>query len=215
MGKTGTIVLDPGHGGSVNVGGSDANHAVSPSGVLEKNITLDIARLTRTALVAEATAGGHALTVVMTRDADVNLSLADRAAVAKDNDADLLLSFHCNGSDGHKARGVEAWIRSRGADETTSTRIDADRAFAKAIQQAALGALKTHDANTKDRGVKTAAFGVLSRASLGAKPKACLLEMEFIDVQAVDELLNTGANSAAVRDALAKATAKALIDSLA
>ncbi len=30
--KTGIIVIDPGHGGSENIGGSDANHAVSSLG---------------------------------------------------------------------------------------------------------------------------------------------------------------------------------------
>ena len=36
----GTIVIDPGHGGDVKVGGSSPNNARGPSGVLEKALTL-------------------------------------------------------------------------------------------------------------------------------------------------------------------------------
>ncbi len=36
---TATIVIDPGHGGSGLIGGSDGNHAVSVSGVKEKDLT--------------------------------------------------------------------------------------------------------------------------------------------------------------------------------
>ena len=32
----GVVVMDPGHGGNLEIGGSSKNNAVSPSGVLEK-----------------------------------------------------------------------------------------------------------------------------------------------------------------------------------
>lgn len=214
MSKTGTIVIDPGHGGSSAIGGSSANNATSPSGVKEKAITLDLGLLLRTKLQAEAAAGGHTVTVLMTRDTDVNLSLADRAYVACDNEADLLLSIHCNGSVAHTARGVETWIFKRLQSEPTADRYNADLAFAKAVQKAAFDALHGCDEKTRDRGVKTDVFGVLNRDYLGPKPKACLLEVEFIDVKAVDELLNTGAEAATVRSDLTAALATALIDSL-
>ena len=35
-----TVVIDPGHGGTVEVNGSSWNNAISASGVLEKVITL-------------------------------------------------------------------------------------------------------------------------------------------------------------------------------
>ncbi len=54
---TGIVVIDPGHGGTGGtLGGSDPNHAVSPSGVLEKTMTLQMGLLVRDALLAEA---GH------------------------------------------------------------------------------------------------------------------------------------------------------------
>lgn len=58
---TGTVVIDPGHGGTGSIGGSDGNHAVSPSGVKEKDLTLILANLVRSELQNAATAGGHTI----------------------------------------------------------------------------------------------------------------------------------------------------------
>ena len=49
----GTVVIDPGHGGTLEVGGSSANNATSPSGVLEKNMTLRMGLLVRDAIVGD------------------------------------------------------------------------------------------------------------------------------------------------------------------
>ncbi|MFL6331777.1 MAG: N-acetylmuramoyl-L-alanine amidase, partial [Pyrinomonadaceae bacterium] len=38
------VVLDPGHGGETAVGGSSPNNATGPNKLLEKNLTLDLAR---------------------------------------------------------------------------------------------------------------------------------------------------------------------------
>ena len=53
-GKRGTIVIDPGHGGNAEIGGSSHNNARSPSGVLEKNLTLRMAFLVREPLGSTA-----------------------------------------------------------------------------------------------------------------------------------------------------------------
>jgi N-acetylmuramoyl-L-alanine amidase len=65
---TATVVLDPGHGGTSNIGGSDGNDAVSPSGVKEKDLTLILANLVKAELQSAAAAGGHTLKIVMTRN---------------------------------------------------------------------------------------------------------------------------------------------------
>jgi len=211
---TGTVVIDPGHGGTANMGGSDANHAVSPSGVKEKNMTLQMGLLVRDALRAAADGGGHNITIKMTRETDVNLRLSDRAAVAKANRADRFLSIHFNGFN-KVTRGVETYVRS--AEDNVN--LAADKAFAGKIQKAVFEAIKANDAGTRDRGVKEEKFGVLSDASLGntsgGNCRACLLEIEFIDVSAVDALLNTNPNAAAVRQQIATAIANAIIDDLA
>jgi N-acetylmuramoyl-L-alanine amidase len=214
MSVNATVVIDPGHGGTQNMGGSDANHAVSPSGFLEKNMTLKLGLLVRDAVLAAATAGGHTIKVVLTRDTDKNLTLAARAGVAKANSADRFLSLHFNGFN-KVTRGTETYVR-HAADNVNLT---ADKKFAQRIQTAAFNTLKAHDNGAKDRGVKEEKFGVLSDVSLGntggnRKCRACMLELEFIDVKAVDELLNINSDAAAVRSAVAAALAAAIIDDL-
>lgn len=205
----GTVVIDPGHGGSVEIGDSSANNAVSASGVLEKNITLRFAFLVREALQELATIGGHTLQIHLTREIDKNLGLCDRAKVAKTKSADVFLSIHCNGFN-KIARGTETLIRPA----VSNPKHSADKALAQRVQKAAFNAIKAHDANAKNRGVKDQRLGVLNRGCLGAKPRGCLVELEFIDVPAVDVLLNVGPNSPQVRSDMAKAIAGAIIDDI-
>jgi N-acetylmuramoyl-L-alanine amidase len=207
----GTVVIDPGHGGTAKVGGSSPNNATSPSGVLEKNITLRMAFLVRDAIAEAATLGNHDVKVILTRETDKNLGLSDRAKVAKTNKADVFLSIHCNASEKHNARGVETLI----SPQAVNTNFAADKAFAQRIQTAVLGAIKAHDPNTKGRNVKEQTLGVLRDDSLGSTARGCLLELEFIDVKAVDELLNIGPNATQVRSDIAKAIAGAIIGELA
>jgi len=92
-----TIVIDPGHGGDdVGVRG--------PRGVEEKQVTLDVARRLRT--MVETRLG---LRVILTRDDDRGLGLDERAAVANNGKADLLLSLHVNGSRGAAQAGAEVF----------------------------------------------------------------------------------------------------------
>jgi len=79
-----TIVIDPGHGG-VDPG------ATGPNGVMEKELTLDIARRVRDKLER---AGNHR--VLMTRDDDIKIALKDRVAFARKHTADLFISIHFN-----------------------------------------------------------------------------------------------------------------------
>jgi N-acetylmuramoyl-L-alanine amidase len=71
-----TIVIDPGHGGSELAGGSSPNNAVGANGLLEKDLTLEIARRVAAAL-------DDRFTVTLTRSGDTNSSLTERTGVAK------------------------------------------------------------------------------------------------------------------------------------
>jgi N-acetylmuramoyl-L-alanine amidase len=210
---TAKIVLDPGHGGSGTVGFSDGNHAVSPSGVLEKNLTLAMAELVKVELEGVAASDGHALTILMTRSDDTNLGLSARANVARDNRADRFLSIHFNAFDG-VARGVETYVR-RAQDNIN---LAADRRFAGIIQSAVFNTIRGVDSRTRDRGVKEAKFGVLNDTALGnlsgGQCRACLLEVEFLDVGAVDLLFNTGPNAGNVRQQIARAIANGILTDL-
>jgi N-acetylmuramoyl-L-alanine amidase len=81
-----TIVVDPGHGGS------DAG-ARSAAGLLEKDVTLAVARRLRSVL--EDRLG---VRVLLTREADEAVDADRRAALANNNMADLFLSLHVNAS---------------------------------------------------------------------------------------------------------------------
>jgi N-acetylmuramoyl-L-alanine amidase len=207
----GTVVIDPGHGGALETGGSSANNATSPSGVLEKNMTLRLGLLVREAIGEAAAQGNHNVTVVMTRDSDKNLGLAQRANVAKSNNADLFLSIHFNASNAHNARGVETLVRPKNAGNTNHAE---DSAFAQRIQTAVFNAVKAQDPGTKDRRVKDQVLGVLKDKDLGTGVRACLVEVEFIDTKAVDELLNLNPDAPEVRADVAAAIAKACIAEL-
>ncbi len=76
-----TISIDPGHGGS-QLG------AISPRGIYEKDLNLQVALLLRDELVK------HGKQVIMTRDADYEVSLAKRVELARA--ADLFISIHHN-----------------------------------------------------------------------------------------------------------------------
>ncbi len=211
MSAKGVVVIDPGHGGTTSVGGSSSNNATSASGVKEKKMTLQMAKLVKKYLKESA----PKIKTTLSRSKDENLGLKARANVAKEKKANLFLSIHYNGFDG-KVRGVETLIRPQ-ADGNVN--YDEDKAFAKNIQSAVFTAIKAEDPKTKNRKVKDQKLGVLRDPSLGNTAKihpcrACLVEIEFIDVPAVDKLLNTNANAAKVREKIAKAIGKAIIKEL-
>ena len=97
-----TFVLDAGHGGW--------DSGASANGLLEKDLTLKIARYCREELQKYFGAN-----VLMTRDsdssvtgvADTSQELLARSQIARDNNADLFVSFHINAGGG---RGAEVWI---------------------------------------------------------------------------------------------------------
>ena len=73
-------MIDPGHGGNVEVGGSSHNNATTPSGVLEKNMLLRMGLLVRDAKREATAIRNPPLKVVLTREPDNNLGLSARAA---------------------------------------------------------------------------------------------------------------------------------------
>lgn len=93
-----TVCIDPGHGGS------------SSGAVLgnryEKDDTLRLSLLVRDVLEERG------YTVVMTRDDDSDVSLADRCKIANKARASLFVSIHRNSSSSPSATGVEMWVHS-------------------------------------------------------------------------------------------------------
>ncbi|MDQ4098341.1 MAG: N-acetylmuramoyl-L-alanine amidase, partial [Actinomycetota bacterium] len=85
------VVLDPGHGGS------DPG-AVSPGGLAESGVNLEVARYTKAALEAAG------VSVLLTRNADYDLALAPRAELARALQPQAFVSLHHNAEpDGPRA----------------------------------------------------------------------------------------------------------------
>lgn len=97
------VVIDPGHGGDQNRGGE-----VLPQYV-EKNLTLQVAQSMK--LTLEQFEG---VQVYLTRTNDQELSLEQRAQIAKACNADFLFSLHFNMSGEHNLYGTEVWTSAFG-----------------------------------------------------------------------------------------------------
>jgi N-acetylmuramoyl-L-alanine amidase len=216
-GISGVVVLDPGHGGSRKIGGSSANNATSASGVPEKTMTLELAKLVRAELKQIASSRpGSDISVHLTRAGDRNLGLADRARVARSKSADVFVSIHYNGFNG-RVRGTETLVLS---EQNGNRNAADDRALADRLQAGIFSALKSHDPAARNRGVKdNQRLGVLKDVHLqnpdaGQATRACLLEVEFIDADPVDRLLNTGPTAKIVKRDIARAMAEAIVEDL-
>lgn len=176
------VVIDPGHGG-------ESRGTASRDGLVEKELTLDIARRLQELLLAAS------FEVAMTRTEDATLSLAERGELANRADGDIFVSVHVNWLEDTDSRGVETFYLGptddpylerlaasenadgslrlaelRGALERVyvGVRREESRALAEAVQRSLLVSLRTLDPGVRNRGVKTAPFGVLMRTQMPA-----------------------------------------------
>lgn len=188
------VALDPGHGGH-------DSGAVGPTGLKEKDVTLDIAHRAAPLLAHEL-----GVETLLTRDNDTYVPLDLRAARANTFHADLFISVHCNASENGAARGVQTFILDEARDpDGLAARVAArenaqrgregeglsaavlsnlnvaamagrSRHVADLLQRSTLGSLAQRYPDTKDQGIKTAGFFVL----VGADMPAVLFETAFI-----------------------------------
>lgn len=98
------VVVDAGHGGK-------DTGAISPNGLREKKVTLDVAGKVRQGLEAAG------VQVVMTRSADVFIPLSERAHIANKSGADLFVSIHANASESRSLSGFETYTLSEATDD--------------------------------------------------------------------------------------------------
>jgi N-acetylmuramoyl-L-alanine amidase len=96
-----TVVLDPGHGGH-------DTGAIGPSGLMEKDVALDLALRVRRLLQQQL-----GVRVLMTRTDDVFVPLAERSAFANRVKADFLVSLHVNAANKRGAVGFETFYFTR------------------------------------------------------------------------------------------------------
>jgi N-acetylmuramoyl-L-alanine amidase len=100
------VMIDPGHGGY------DPG-TQSSSGILEKDLTMEVSRRVVYAL------SGRGVRAQLTRDSDDFISLAERARRANVADADLFVSIHMNSSPNPETTGIEVYYLNNTTDRAT------------------------------------------------------------------------------------------------
>jgi N-acetylmuramoyl-L-alanine amidase len=177
------IVVDPGHGG-----GDEGTK--TPTGLVEKEITLDVARR----LAERLRRAGFETT--LTRDGDERVVLRDRVRLANQRAADLFVSIHVNWfEDGRANRGIETYFLGP-SDDPFITRLasaenlesgysmadvkrllegvysdfrqEQSRALAAAVQRRLVRSVRELSPEVRDRGVKSAPFLVLVETGMPA-----------------------------------------------
>jgi N-acetylmuramoyl-L-alanine amidase len=210
------IVIDPGHGGP-------DSGAVGSKGLVEKEVTLDIAQRLRRLLQKE-----QKLKIILTRTDDVLVPLEERTAIANRNAADLLVSIHTNASPKRSAHGSQTFFlsaaktdegRAAAALENSSIRFelpasgpagsaDVEYILMDLVQSEYLresqdlaGMIQkrlTDELPIPGRGVGQAGFVVLNKAYM----PAVLVETAFISNRKEEGLLKKGSFRQKVAEAL-------------
>ncbi|MBM4282186.1 MAG: N-acetylmuramoyl-L-alanine amidase [Deltaproteobacteria bacterium] len=191
--KVHRVVIDAGHGGH-------DTGALGPTGVREKDVTLQIAQRIRDKLNTEL----PEVEVIMTRDDDRTLALQDRTNVSNAAAADLFISVHCNASPSRRVRGVETYylnithdkyemkLAAREnaelgegsisdldfilADLAMKSNVDDSVRLGRAVQKAIVTKLHKTWPDVPDLGLKHALFYVL----MGNRMPSILVETSFL-----------------------------------
>ena len=183
------IVIDPGHGGE--------SGAISDSGVMEKEITLDVALRLRRLM------GKEPYEVLLTRQSDQLVPLDKRVEFANGNKGDLFISIHVNSMEPKSIRALETYYVGPTDDPATlklasienkdsgyslsdykqilekiyvDARHEESRTLAKTIQAQLHHSLKTANPHLENRGIKSAPFVVL----IGTQMPAILVEISVL-----------------------------------
>ncbi|MFA5535752.1 MAG: N-acetylmuramoyl-L-alanine amidase [Bacillota bacterium] len=104
------VGIDPGHGGS------DPG-AIGPTGLQEKDINMSVGLLVARLLQEQG------LAIVLTRDKDEQVTLADRSSRLNLARVDLVISIHVNSSLNHQANYVANFILASGGDAERAARL--------------------------------------------------------------------------------------------
>lgn len=208
------VAIDPGHGGR-----SLGTH--TPQGLVEKNLTYDIAERLRKRLQKEG------FEVVLTRSGDEAVALDQRGAIANGSSSDIFVSIHVNWIEDRASRGVETYFlgptndpyltqlaaeenRDSGYSLTDVRRLldriyagvrqDQSRRLAEVVQGALFHSLRRVNPDLENRGVKSAPFIVL----LTTEMPAILAEVSCLSNEAEAENLAKPLYRQYIADSLAE-----------
>jgi N-acetylmuramoyl-L-alanine amidase len=210
------IVVDAGHGGK------DPG-AVGPNGLLEKDVTLKLAKELAIALTEHI-----GCEVVLTRSGDVYLPLEERTAIANKVGADLFISLHANANKSREAYGIETYYlnfskndkaaavaaRENGTslkqvsdlelilfDLMANSKINESSRLATEIQESLVQRISKKYSDVRDLGVRQGPFYVL----LGATMPSVLVETAFISHPREEKRLASTAYQKSAAEAIAMA----------
>jgi len=211
--KVHRVVIDAGHGGH-------DTGAIGPSGIKEKDITLQLAQRVKEKLNAEL----PEIEVIMTREDDRTLALQDRTNTANSAAADLFISIHCNASPIKRVRGVETYylnithdryamrLAAREnaelgdgsisdldfilADLAMKSNVDDSVRLGRSAQGAMMKKLHRHWPDVPDLGLKHALFYVL----MGNRMPSILVETSFLSNKQEEKRLASPEYQEAIAD---------------
>ena len=216
-----TIVIDPGHGGR-DPGAS------GPTGLREKDVTLDVAKRLRYRL--EKTTNYR---ILLTREDDRKVTLKERVRFANAQGADLFISLHVNYLPMEKHRVIETYYfgpqsdpealrlaemenrdseYSMGDFRTTIEKIgntfkyQESRQLATLIQKSLYGNIRRENLSMLSSGIKTAPFVVL----LGVDMPSVLTEISTLSNRDEEKQLSKGA----YRDRIARYLEQGIVEYL-
>jgi N-acetylmuramoyl-L-alanine amidase len=220
--KIGRIVIDPGHGGH-------DTGSIGPSGLMEKDLCLDVAqRLGK--LIQE---NFPAAEIVYTRQADKFVGLEQRTAIANGAKADLFISIHANSSEDAKASGIETYYLNFNASPQAmevaarenataqssvhdlqdlvtkiarNEKIEESRDLAADVQESLASSMQGGSRPGRNRGVRKAPFVVL----VGADMPSVLAEISFLSNPADEQALKKPENRQRAADGLFRGIEKYL-----
>lgn len=218
------IVVDAGHGGK------DPG-AVGPSGALEKDVTLSMAKALSKELIKQI-----GCEVILTRSTDVYLPLEERTAIANKVGADLFISLHANANNNRKAYGIETYYlnfskndkaaavaaRENGTslkqvsdlelilfDLMANAKINESSRLATVIQESLVQNISKKYSDIRDLGVRQGPFYVL----LGATMPSVLVETAFISHPREEKRLVSSDYQKSSAEAIASAIKNYAVDS--
>jgi N-acetylmuramoyl-L-alanine amidase len=180
------IVIDPGHGGR-------DKGARGPTGLMEKTVSLELSRQLALELKAD-------YQVILTRSDDYEVDLLQRAAIANQSKADLMISIHTGSGFLHRTDGIvvfyHAPLKDTAAPKADSGDAAADQRWGEAQQRhrnasvhlaKSLHTALTREAGSGNREIRGAPLKILEGANL----PAVLVEVGHITHPATEKNLST------------------------
>lgn len=209
-----TVLIDAGHGGK--------DPGTRHNGIVERTITLDLARRVGAILAA------HGLTVRYTRFSNTWLTLDERTDKIRTQKADVFLSIHVNANPSEAVHGFETYyldiartseasrlaavenaLAGRSRDKMPAARLlgiqnQESRQLARSVHRNTLAEVKEKGYGIRDGGIKTAPFQVLRKSGV----PGILIEAGYCTNLKEAEMLD----SPVYRAALARGVANGILE---